>query len=338
MLGALAWVVLISVLGLCVEHAAAYFYIAMSGSGQHMLLAGSHNLISSDYGVTFHHIPDFLTLNEQWHSCAVDESGQHMVLGSYMSREYVSEDFGKTWTKSNLSPTDNWLKIRTSSAGDRMVAIYSENANYQGTGSVAVSTNAGYNWTGTRALPTDYVDIVTDDYAVLLATIVHNFEQSVCQLLISDDFGYNWSFVNSAPIDSYYALAADSKAQRLFIAGKKGVYTTADRGATWNTWANPVEHLNSVACSASGQQLLASAEGRELYASSDFGQSWKVVLNHNDSWYSVASNADFSVLAAVSSWTSVYVSRDGGATWTSPPLNTLSPSARPSQKPVGDLP
>jgi hypothetical protein len=336
--GALVWVVLVGVLGLCVERAMGFFCVAMSGSGQHMLLTGFHNLVSSDYGVTFEQIPDFLTLSEQWYGCTVGESGQHMVLGSYMSGLYVSADFGKTWTKSNLVPVDNWYKIAMSAAGDRMAAIYSQNADYRGMGSVMVSTNAGFNWTGTRAFSTVYVDIVSDDSAVFLATIVHNYGQSAGQLLTSDDFGYNWAFANSAPYDSYYALAADSQAQRLFITGSKGVHVTADRGATWTTWANPVApYLSHLASSASGQQLLASANYRELYASSDFGQSWKVVLNRNDSWASVASNADFSVLAAVSSW-GVVVSRDGGATWATPPLSTFSPSARPSQKPVGGLP
>lgn len=333
----LVLVVLVGVLGLCAERAAAFFCIAMSGSGQHMLLTGFHNLVSSDYGVTFEQIPDFLTLSEQWHGCAVDESGQHMVLGSYMSGLYVSADFGKTWTKSNLYPIDNWGAITTSAAGDRMAVIYSENADYQGTGSVMVSSNGGLNWTGTYAFHMDYVGIVSDDTAEYIATIVHNYGQSACQLLTSNNFGGNWSFVNSAPYDRFYSIAADAKAQRLFITGNKGVHVTADRGVTWNTWANPVEYLSRVASSASGQQLLAAGKDRELYASSDFGQSWKMVLNRNDSWSSVASNADFSVLAAVSSWTTV-VSRDGGATWATPPLNTPSPSARPSQKPVGGLP
>lgn len=338
MRGALVWVVLVGVLGLCVERAMGFFCIAMSGSGQHMLLTGFHNLVSSDYGVTFEQIPDFLTLSEQWHGCVVDESGQHMVLGSYMSGLYVSADFGKTWTKSNLYPIDNWGSIATSAAGDRMVAIYSENADYQGQGSVVVSSNAGLNWNYTHAYYMDYVDVACDDSAEFIATIVHNYGQSACQLLTSSNFGGNWSFANSAPYDRFYSLATDSKAQRLFITGNKGVHVTADRGATWTTWANPeAAYLSHVTSSASGQQLLASAKDRELYASSDFGQSWKVALNRNDSWASVASNADFSVLAAVSPW-SVYVSRDGGATWASPPLSTPSPSARPSQKPVGGLP
>lgn len=337
MAGALVWAVLVGVLGLCLQHAFAFNCIAMSGSGQHMLLASYHNLVSSDFGVTFDQIPDFLTLMEWWYGCAVDESGQHMALGSQMSGLYVSADFGKTWTKTKLSSADNWGWITMSATGDRMAAIYSENADYQGLGHVMATTDAGLTWTDTHAYMFVYMGIISDYSGQFLATIAHNFEQTTGIVLTFDSVSGNWTFVNTAPYDRYYALTADSKAQYLLISGEKGVHVSADRGLTWTTSKNPVQYVSRLASSASGQQVLAAGYNRELYASADFGQSWSVALNRNDSWHSVASNADFTVLAAVSSF-NVYVSRDGGATWTSPPLNTPSPSLRPSQKPITGRP
>lgn len=59
--------------------------VATSGTGQYILVAGSHNFLSSDFGNTFVQIPDFYPATEYWYGCAVDETGQHMALGSKSS-------------------------------------------------------------------------------------------------------------------------------------------------------------------------------------------------------------------------------------------------------------
>jgi len=77
-----------------------------------------------------------------------------------------------------------------------------------------------------------------------------------------------------------------------------------DSGRSWT----------SIACSADGQRLVATATSGQIYTSGDMGVSW-TPRDSNRNWQSVASSADGAKLVAVVYEGQVYTSPDYGGTW-----------------------
>lgn len=112
------------------------------------------------------------------------------------------------------------------------------------------------------------------------------------------------------------------------------IYTSSDSGATWTETTAPSNLWTSVAISADGIKLVATAElGIDLsdggiagdggvYTSTDSGITWARTSAPANYWLSVASSADGTHLAAVSQDNgagddsgAIYASIDSGFTW-----------------------
>lgn len=299
--------------------------VATSGSGQFILVAGSHNFLSSDFGKSFVQIPDFYPATEYWHGCSVDESGQHMALGSSTSGLWISHNFGATWASSGADIHDAWLSIATSSAGDRMVATNCFDSS-SGHGQMVFSSDFGRTW-AVKTAPQYLMfnKVVSDSTGKYLAAIAQSSKTGITtgMLSLSDDFGGSWLAV-AVPYDTFLSIATDATGKLLTIAGSKANYVSKDRGAFWETVPKiypDLWYVNffRVSASATGQNVLALTNTREIFVSSDFGHTWGIAYNRNESWRYGANSADFKVLVAVTS-DDVAVSRDAGETWDFIPL------------------
>jgi hypothetical protein len=82
-------------------------------------------------------------------------------------------------------------------------------------------------------------------------------------------------------------------------------------------------YLNSVACSADGTTVVASANGGLVCVSTDLGATWQATPLPTNGWTGVACSADGTKMVAVAetytvndSYMTLYTSSDTGATWT----------------------
>ena len=99
---------------------------------------------------------------------------------------------------------------------------------------------------------------------------------------------------------------------------------------TWTQTSAPLTNWTSVACSADGRRLVATANGGfgnagPIFISTDSGATWvqtSAPLYSWTGWTALASSADGTKLAATIGYTSfptgpgpIYISPDGGGTW-----------------------
>ncbi|MBL8341893.1 MAG: hypothetical protein JNL30_10530 [Rubrivivax sp.] len=89
--------------------------------------------------------------------------------------------------------------------------------------------------------------------------------------------------------------------------------TDRPAGALWLT-AGPALDWKAIASSASGERLVAAADGSALYVSTDAGGTWFPRASARN-WAGVASSADGLKMVAVVNGGRVYTSTDGGTNW-----------------------
>jgi hypothetical protein len=114
------------------------------------------------------------------------------------------------------------------------------------------------------------------------------------------------------------------KPNRLFAlpAALAGLFTWVNPAfaQTWTQTSAPVTNWTSIACSADGSKVVATAVGGfpgnvgPIYLSTNSGVTWAQATAPIANWDSVASSADGTKLVA-SGYQSVYLSPDSGATW-----------------------
>lgn len=130
----------------------------------------------------------------------------------------------------------------------------------------------------------------------------------------------------SAPNYNWVALASDASGQSLFsvsgydiLNGYNGqVLLSDDFGSVWYTQStSPLGYWQGIACSTSGQFLVAVMQTGAIYSSPDFGISWSISNSAPpDVWLSVACSSSCQRAVALSQRT-IYTSSDFGNTWNS---------------------
>jgi len=90
---------------------------------------------------------------------------------------------------------------------------------------------------------------------------------------------------------------------------------------TWLRTAAPTNSWRLIACSADGNQLIASADvAKTVWISTNSGATWRLTHLPSKFWTSFALSADGTKIVAAASHPAtsggIYVSRDSGATWT----------------------
>ena len=136
----------------------------------------------------------------------------------------------------------------------------------------------------------------------------------------STNSGACWKPVNWG--NFYYTTGLASSPNGDVLAAVTGyrtpgkIYVSTDSGATWPATTAPLLYWTSIACSADGKKLVASATNGAVYISTNTGQTWATSSVPAKKWVSISMSADGSQLAVVSTNGLLCVSTDGGDSWT----------------------
>jgi photosystem II stability/assembly factor-like uncharacterized protein len=133
----------------------------------------------------------------------------------------------------------------------------------------------------------------------------------------------------SVPTNNWYSAVAASADGSKWVTVTVGdsFYTSGDSGNTWVSNNVPANNWTSVASSADGSKLVATAYGtgiNGIYTSSDSGSTWVFHSVPPNRWASVASSADGNKLVAVEHVNpNICFSTNAGITWISTSVPNL---------------
>jgi photosystem II stability/assembly factor-like uncharacterized protein len=269
-------------------------------------------------------------------SIASSADGAKLVAGIF-GRIYTSTNSGITWTTNNV-PFVGWPSITSSADGSKLAAVAANG------GGIYISTNSGGAWIQTSAPTNDLRSIASSADGSLLIAATGNRPQTNGSIYISTDSGVSWT-QTTAPTNYYWtSVAASADGQKLVAAAgyafggpgyqplQNAIYTSTNSGATWTLTSAPSNYWVSVASSADGSRLIASAQLNYTYdnsnpfivlspdgiwTSTNSGATWiSNNVPHVQNWSSVASSADGKGLIAATQ-SAIYTSTNSGAVWIS---------------------
>jgi photosystem II stability/assembly factor-like uncharacterized protein len=234
-----------------------------------------------------------------YEALAASADGKKIVAVTSTAHPAVSADSGATWT-TNVAA--NWFnRIAASADGTKWIAVFrSASVN------IYVSADSGNTWTQTGSLASTAWNAVamSADGNKLFAAILNG------SIYTSTNFGTNWT-ATSAPSKAWVCLASSVDGMELAAAAQNDhIFVSTNAGTTWTTNAQS-DSWTSIASTADGRRLLASA-GSGTYLSTNSGSLWTLVSSNIGQ---VASSADGRKLVIAGS--AIYTSSDSGTTWVS---------------------
>jgi photosystem II stability/assembly factor-like uncharacterized protein len=234
----------------------------------------------------------------------------------------------QTWTPTS-APTNDWTSVACSADGSKLVAAVNG-------GGIYTSTNSGITWTLTSAPNTSWTSVASSADGTTLAAVSEDVYGSV---YVSTNSGATWNNRNGGiafpplPMPEHpcgFAVCLSADGTRLVVAENIYnwwfddfvyglIYTSTNSGVAWNRGyaSGASAYWSSVAGSANGSKLVATAHGGGIYTSTNSGATWTLTSAPNASWISVASSADGIRLVAASAdgMSRVCISTNSGATW-----------------------
>lgn len=139
----------------------------------------------------------------------------------------------------------------------------------------------------------------------------------------SSNYGGTWTSRTGGPPgmgDSGGAAISGNGAAMAVAAGismstDRGVWISADYGATWTKRATQID-WSGVAMSSDGTKLAACVSSGYIWTSTNSGTSWTERTGSGSRlWQAIASSSDGTKLAAVVGAGDLYISTDSGVTW-----------------------
>jgi hypothetical protein len=231
-----------------------------------------------------------------WDGIAISATGQYILAPTFNttnSRIYKSDNYGKDFTVSFLSPGKRLNKAAISATGQYQLCGTS-NATY-----IYVSNDYG-------------VSFASQDVSVLnvgnICEISATGKYMIAYARKSNDYGVTWT----SNIDGYSAsISSDGKYQ---VMGKNNViYISDNYGESWIT-KSVAGNFTEIEISANGQYIVATGMNIPFSLSSDFGATWN--LTETGRRYSgLTMSADGSKLAASVAFDNIYQSTNFGITW-----------------------
>jgi len=205
-------------------------------------------------------------------------------------------------------PTQDWRCLATSADGMKLVAGASS-------GPIQLSTDGGVTWTDGPVSGAWSSVACSWDGNHLVATTSSALGSS--RLLTSADGGETWTVRDDQHEWSKVAMSANGDI--VFALGDGQIFTSLQYGANI-ALCNDVFTFTSIACNASGSQVVACADNEQLQLSQNYGTDWLAVESARH-WSGVACSADGMTLAAADLGSGegndgqVYVSSTSGFIW-----------------------
>jgi hypothetical protein len=282
-----------------------------------------------------------------WTQVASSADGAKVAATVFGGLIYNSIDSGATWNPSTNAMQNYWASIASSADGSRLVAcdgrvvITSQDSgttwdySTEGTGSMAssadgnelamlvsslmviVSRDGGQSWAQRGLVSGDRSGqalAMSADGAKLVAVSTIGGPSFQTQVIVSTDYGTNWSSASYSVVAADVVLSADGSRMAALayqgnLPGGFWIYVSADSGNTWTQTAAPWTNWSCLACSADGSRLVAAVNGGLIYTSPDFGTTWAAGDAPSANWVSVASSADGNKLVAAASGGPIYTSQ-----------------------------
>ncbi|MEI7812991.1 MAG: SdrD B-like domain-containing protein, partial [Ignavibacteria bacterium] len=181
------------------------------------------------------------------------------------------------------------------------------------------SSTAGGVGTGSGNTKWDYVGnfsggeiiwkIVTDNSGNLIAGTWGG------KIYRSTDNGLSWTRINPSMSAAYIWTIVTTETGKIFTGTEKGIFVTADNGATWNTAGLEGKDVRALAYKSG--ELYAGTWGFGVFKSTDGGATWTEVFNGpgNLAVHALTINSKFEIFAG-SFDSGIYKSVDHGTQWT----------------------
>jgi hypothetical protein len=279
-----------------------------SFSGDFLLAAGTAVYTSQDAGETW--VRSVHAPTGPFSGGAMNKTGQLNLLVSSTVSIMISNDYGITWNKANVSAPLNtdWTSVSCSSSGKYIAASVR-------LGGIWLSINYGITWALTTA-PSNQVYwtsvAVSANGKYMIGGVSYTQEDDEYYftvdgfLWMSSNSGSSWSMVPNMPFYCYEHVTVSYDGQHMTASQCSTVdietknvptlWTSNNYGSNF-TAASPVASWDSVAVSSDGQyQLAVSSENEVVFVSQDYGFSWRLVTYGGDEENNIVSYA----VAAVS--------------------------------------
>jgi hypothetical protein len=212
------------------------------------------------------------------------------------------------------APAKPWTAITCSADGKKVVALSYPD-------SIWTSTNGGLSWTSNAVASGSWYGLSSSAEGNNLVACVNDSGKGI---YTSSNGGRDWVLVDT---NGYWrSVASSGDGRRLAAVGSRGIFTSADFGASWRS--NSMPSITStptfVASSADGMKL-ACAELKGIYTSTNAGETWisnsTPALKSTQGWWTIACSADGQTLVAPVSGNgepgAIYTSTNFGQTWVS---------------------
>jgi hypothetical protein len=290
--------------------------------------------VSSDSGNTW----NLATApNYSWNSVASSADGTRLVAAPMNDGHglavpiYTSTDSGTTWNAnttttnpaySNESMAANyWSHVASSADGTKLTAFGQLEDEWNiHAGLIAISTNAGTNWTITTSLEMTWASAASSADGSKVVVAVNG------DGIYTDAATTSWALAGAPATNFWQSIVASEDGTRQvaaagynYFTGANGpVYRSTNSGATWV----PIPALNTngtlaVASSPDGTKLIAAGEFVET--STNSGATWQLTSVTASNWVSAAVSSNGSTLAVVCGGAlesgPIYVSTNSGITW-----------------------
>jgi photosystem II stability/assembly factor-like uncharacterized protein len=203
---------------------------------------------------------------------------------------YYTDNGGSTWEALENEFTENNAivnRLEAAPAGDTLYALHG--------GNIALSTDRGKNWTpffwsegrSEWEPHTNSVFLTVDtNHPGNIWTggmgIIFN-----PNLKGSSDFGSTWEFIGFSEIQSEgmaWDFLINSKDSQNFMAAVLGVYTSQNKGESWENKYNDGE-IRTLSYNSNNEIVVASgklpSENLFFAATSDFGDNWETIIYEN---------------------------------------------------------
>jgi hypothetical protein len=288
--------------------------------------------------------------SRDWASITGSSTGSFLLAAVTNGGFWMSKSTGARWTEIPESPYSDWRSIICSTDGLRVAAcIYGESIFLSGDRGVTLQAvevfgvnTSIYYWHLVRC---------SLDGRYVAASYMKDYTYDRGYVLLSRDFGRNFTIVRSLGMKRFTSLAVSATASTIVAAAGNDsvtdyIYTSSNRGASWTARTGPGKRLwASVACSQDGTFIIAAPTTGNIYTSSDSGANWTTrTAAGSRPWLSregIACSATGELIYAVSNNSlpveaptySVYKGWNYGANWellsVSPPNPITSIDASP---------
>lgn len=284
------------------NHASSLYWTSIVSSADGTKLAaaaGGQIYTSTDSGNTWSYRTNFAA--GYYLACSSD--GTKLVAAAN-GQICASADSGATWTQQIPPASLNWRAVASSVDGSKLVVV-------PGNGTIYTSPDSGADWIA-RNTSSSWISVASSTNGTSLVAGTSG------QVYTSTNSGVNWTVRTNLPGNVFVASSADGTKLVAAVANA-AIYTSTDSGMTWTAQNGGLRDWTSVASSADGSRLIATANTSQssggptssgIYTSLDYGVTWTAQnISSTLSWGSVTLSADGTRPAAAANYGAIYTSQ-----------------------------